>query len=766
MNPFYDSFIRWQFNTLRLAEKVKFGKRFTIYSEQDGQPCADHDRSKGEGVGPQEYTIIKIECLKLPPSMQDQFTGKKVYLVAATLRPETMYGQTNCYVLAEGDYGVYEMKNEEYFVCSHRAARNLAFQEMTKEWAKYPCLHTVKGQELIGLPLKAPMSKYEVVYALPMLTVSMGKGTGIVTSVPSDAPDDWAALRDLQTKKGLREKYNVLDEWCMSFEPVPIIDIPEFGNLAAVKLVDDLKIQSQKDKDKLTEAKDKVYLKGFYEGVMLVGQAQGMKVQDAKPIIKKYMIDNGMAAPYYEPENEVISRTGDDCIVALCDQWFLTYGEENWRELVKSHVKSNNFNAFNTKTQEEFEVTLDWLNQWACSRTTGLGTKLPWDTQFLIESLSDSTIYMAYYTVAHLLQGGGDNMNGQKPGPLGLNPLDFNDAVWEFVFKKGPYPADCKISEDDLKKLRYEFEYWYPVDLRCSGKDLIRNHLTMSLYNHAAVWDNDLKYMPRGYFCNGYVLVNGQKMSKSVGNFMTVRDCIAKYGVDATRIALADAGDTLDDANFDELVANSAILRLYVFERWVAEEIRKHIPEEGLDYSNQPAKDLWDEIFENEISYAVEQTTKDYNEIRYKQALKHGFFEPQTVKEDYLIGKGSKPVNPFLLIRFIETQLILLNPIVPHFAEYCWATHVLPVLQKSKNLTKVPSARLIDQGWPSTATSFDPLKRRMYEYIRSVKSNVRLAQEKAKHGGKKAVKGPKGAAPTTASVENCAVFVAPEYPEW
>jgi leucyl-tRNA synthetase len=61
---------------------------------------------------------------------------------------------------------------------------------------------------------------------------------------------------------------------------------------------------------------------------MLLGLGQGMKVQDAKPIIKKHMLDNGLAAPYYEPENEVISRTGDECVVALCDQWFLTYGEE------------------------------------------------------------------------------------------------------------------------------------------------------------------------------------------------------------------------------------------------------------------------------------------------------------------------------------------------------------------------------------------------------------------------------------------------------
>lgn len=104
-----------------------------------------------------------------------------------------------------------------------------------------------------------------------MQTIAMNKGTGIVTSVPSDSPDDWAALRDLQTKAGLREKYKVAEEWCTPFEPVPIIEVPELGNLAALKLVEEFKVQSQKDKDKLNQAKDKVYLKGFYEGVMLVG---------------------------------------------------------------------------------------------------------------------------------------------------------------------------------------------------------------------------------------------------------------------------------------------------------------------------------------------------------------------------------------------------------------------------------------------------------------------------------------------------------------
>jgi leucyl-tRNA synthetase len=64
--------------------------------------------------------------------------------------------------------------------------------------------------------------------------------------------------------------------------------------------------------------------------------------------------------------------------------------------------------------------------------------------------------------------------------------------------------------------------------------------------------------------------------------------------------------------------------------------------------------------------------------MRFKQALKHGFFELSNLKEDYLIAKSGN-VNPFLLLKYIETQLILLNPITPSFAEYCYKTHLLPV---------------------------------------------------------------------------------------
>lgn len=52
--------------------------------------------------------------------------------------------------------------------------------------------------------------------------------------------------------------------------------------------------------------------------------------------------------------------------------------------------------------------------------------RLPWDPQYLIESLSDSTIYMAFYTVAHLLQRG-DMYGDDRSGPI--QPEDLTAEV-------------------------------------------------------------------------------------------------------------------------------------------------------------------------------------------------------------------------------------------------------------------------------------------------------------------------------------------------
>ena len=171
-NPYYDSFVRWQFNHLKQKKKIAFGKRPCIFSPKTDQPCMDHDRASGEGVGPQEYTLIKMKLLSLRPGVEHkQLATKPVYFVAATLRPETMYGQTNCWISPEITYIAVETVNNEIYVCTRRAAMNMAYQEMLKAGKKVVSLVDLPGVDLMGAKLKAPLTSYDCVYALPMMTI-------------------------------------------------------------------------------------------------------------------------------------------------------------------------------------------------------------------------------------------------------------------------------------------------------------------------------------------------------------------------------------------------------------------------------------------------------------------------------------------------------------------------------------------------------------------------------------------------------------------
>ncbi|PUZ67489.1 hypothetical protein GQ55_3G439400 [Panicum hallii var. hallii] len=341
------------------------------------------------------------------------------------------------------------------------------------------------------------------------------------------------------------------------------------------------------------------YLKGFTDGTMIVGEFRGRKVQEAKPLIKTKLLEEGTAVLYSEPEKKVMSRSGDECVVALTDQWCITYGETEWKQ--KAVKCLSGMNAFSAETRNGFEHTLGWLNQWACSRSFGLGTRIPWDEQFLVESLSDSTLYMAYYTVSHLLQNG--NMYGKDISSI--RPEEMTDEVWDYVFCDGPAPKS-DIPSALFNKLKQEFEYWYPFDIRVSGKDLIQNHLTFCIYNHTALLPEH--HWPRGFCCNGHLMLNSEKMSKSTGNFLTLEAAIKKYSSDATRFALADAVDGMDDANFVTETANSAVMRLTKEISWMEEVVAA----ESKLRAGAPTT-YADRVFANEMNIAIKETEKSYS---------------------------------------------------------------------------------------------------------------------------------------------------------
>ncbi|KAF9947274.1 cytosolic leucyl tRNA synthetase [Modicella reniformis] len=501
-----------------------------------------------------------------------------------------------------------------------------------------------------------------------------------------------------------------------------------------------MRINSQKDKAQLALAKDAVYKDGFYNGVMVIGDHAGKPVQEAKPLIRQMLIDANDATPYNEPENLVMSRSGDECVVALMDQWYLDYGEPEWRRLTEECLQG--MNVYTDETRNAFEKNLAWLNQWACARSYGLGTRLPWDHNFLVESLSDSTIYMAYYTIAALLQGG--CIDGSVPGPLGIKAEQMTDQVFEYIFAEGPSPTDSDIPKASLDKLRREFEYFYPLDIRTSGKELIPNHLTFALYNHVALFPK--KYWPRSFRANGHLMLNGDKMSKSTGNFMGLAEAVEKYGADATRLAMADAGDSGEDANFEDGTANAAILRLHTLTEWIQETLAIK------DQLRTGEFNFYDRVFDSQMNKLTNEAEAQYEATFYREAVKSGFYEFTAARDLYREAclLMEIPMNRDLIMRYIEVQALVMAPIVTHWAEHVWG----------KLLGK--EGLVVNARWPKTGP-VDETALQEVDYLRRQVGHVRATEtqaiKKKKKTGKTDVFDP-------SKPKKITILIATKFPEW
>ncbi len=621
LNPHYDKFIRWQFKKLYDKGYVAKGRHPVVWDPKTNMPVGDHDRTKGEGETPQEFVLLKFK-------FQDAF------LIAATLRPETVFGQTNLWVGPEIAYVKAEVGNETWIV-SKESAEKLAGQEKHVK-----ILSELKGRDLLGKSAKAPAIQREIII-LPSQFCNPNKGTGIVTSVPSDAPDDYIGLRDLWNNPDEVKKHGLDYNKVKEIKIIPIIHSSDLGETAAVKVVEEMKIRNQNDREKLEEAKRLVYKKGFYEGVMNknCGKYSGMKVEQAKEKIKKELLENKEAELFYELTGEVISRSLTKCIVkVVSDQWFVKYGDEQWKEQVRKAFED--IALYPELVREQFLHTIGWINDWACAREYGLGTKLPFDEKWLIESLSDSTIYMAYYTIAHLIK------------EVPINQVD--DKLFDYLFlSKGVKP---KIK--NIEAMKKEFEYWYPLDFRNSGKDLVQNHLTFFVFNHVAIFPK--KYWPRGLGVNGRVLGEGERMSKSLGNMIPLIEMADKFGADPSRITILSGGESLDDPNWSSEFAESTRKRLEEFHNFVEEHYNK----------GRASEKLIDRWMENELNKIILDTEGFMERTLFRSALQRCFFDLHKALKWYL--RRTKEPNKGTINKAIDAQILLLAPFAPHLAEELW----------------------------------------------------------------------------------------------
>ncbi len=631
-DPTYKKFIEWQFNLLHEKGLIVRGSHPVKWCPHDNNPVEDHDILHGEEATIVDYTFVK-------------FQHDGIVLPCATLRPETIFGVTNLWINPDIEHVKIKVEKDgrtEFWVVSKEAYRKLTFTDRKVEF-----IEDVPSAALIGIKVKNPLTGNDVI-TLPASFVRGENGSGIVMSVPAHAPYDYLALKDLYDKDlshyGIREDLH-------NIKLISLIAAKEFGEYPAVEAVQQLGVKDQND-PKAEEATKIVYRREFHGGVLKenTGKYAGIAVSKIKDVLTQDLIVQGIGEIFYEFSEPVVCRCGTPCVVNMVEgQWFLNYSNPEWKEKVYRCIEK--MEVIPEEYRVEFNNKVDWLKDKACARKKGLGTHLPFDDQWLIESLGDSTIYMTYYIT-------------NKFFSRGIGPEHLTPQLFDYVLLgKGSVQqaaAATGLDEQLIAQMKRDMDYWYPVDLRSSGKDLVPNHLLFFLFHHVAIFEENK--WPRALAVNGFVSLEGQKMSKSKGPLLTLRNAVDEYGADISRMYILSSAEQTQDADWRNSgveAAKKQVDRFYSFAR--------EIIGSGAVCGMCGELKLIDRWMLSRLQHRIRETNNDMRSLRTRSALQNAFFLLLNDIKWYQKRGGSN-----LLYDMLDTWVRLMAPFMPHVCEEIW----------------------------------------------------------------------------------------------
>ncbi|MFN4336298.1 MAG: leucine--tRNA ligase [Candidatus Nitrosocaldus sp.] len=663
IDPLYNRFIEWQFKRLRDKGLISQGSHPVGWCPKDQSPVSQHD-TIGD-VEPEfiEYLLVKFILRDSSGVVEG---GEVLFLPAATLRAETIFGVTNIWLNPDVDYAIALVDGERWLV-SINAAERLSYLNKSVD-----VKGTIRGIELIGRMVVAPLINREVPI-LPARFVDPRNGTGVVMSVPAHAPYDYQALKDINDfmKRGLNGMFD-------GIKPIVIIDSDySKEGIPSEVVIKRYNISTQND-PRLEDATNELYTHEFYRGRLssdprVVMNYSGMSVKDARERVREDMLKSNLADTMLDLAEPVRCRCGAGCVVKiLSDQWFINYSDKEWKRL--AHSCLDNMQVLPEEIRDEFRYVIDWLRERACARRSGLGTRLPWEGSWIIESLSDSVIYMAYYIIAKYARE---------------LPPSIDEGFFDYVLLGIGDPLSVaesyRISKDLVEGIRQEFLYYYPVDSRHSGRDLVPNHLTFFIFNHVALFPQEL--WPRQIVVNGSVLMDGKKMSKSLGNIVPLRKAIREYGSDAIRASLLISAELLQDADFTLDMLKSIrekVERLYTYvvefvgrvrsselSRSDSDEIyvRRIGKEEGKEQ-----EDIW---LMSRLQHIIKSTTDAMDRLRVREALNNILYIMDQDMQWYLKRSRSKGRSDddiaYAILQFLDARIRMLSPFMPFICEEMWS---------------------------------------------------------------------------------------------
>ncbi|MDL2246146.1 leucine--tRNA ligase [Methanobrevibacter sp. OttesenSCG-928-K11] len=636
IDPTYKKFIEWQIRTLKDKGLVVKGEHPVKYCPHDENPVGDHDLLEGEGVGVNELTLLKFK-------IDDKI------LVTATFRPETIMGATNIWMNPDIEYIEVDSNGEKWIITKD------AYYNLSNQIKDLKILKDINPKSLIGKFVKNPETGDELPI-LPASFVDGEYGSGVVFSVPGHAPADYIALNDLKNNSKLISEYN-LEDIVSNIDPINVVTVKGYGEYPAKEIIERLNVKNQED-PKLEEATNELYKVEHSKGIMSehIPKYAGEKVSIARDEIKDEMIEKNTATIMYDfAERPVICRCGNRCVVKVMDnQWFVKYSDIHWKE--KTYECLGGETIVPNEVRSNFEYYIDWLEDWACSRRVGLGTKLPWDKEWLIEPLTDSTIYMSYYTIAKYLKD--------------MDPELLNDAFFNKVFL-GIDSNEIKVDSNLTEEIQNEFNYWYPLDWRLSAKDLVGNHLSFLMFHHSAIFEQPK--WPKGTVVFGMGLLEGNKMSSSKGNVILLKDAINKYSADVVRLFLMSSAEPWQDFDWREKEVLGTQRRLQSFIEFPKkiEEIKGSPLKLGNTDEIELTKsiDLW---MMNQLNLRIKEATEALEGFQTRKALQESFFLLKKDIDHYIYRAQNNETTAYVLSEVFEKWLKILAPFTPHICEELW----------------------------------------------------------------------------------------------
>lgn len=283
-----------------------------------------------------------------------------------------------------------------------------------------------------------------------------------------------------------------------------------------------------------------------------------------------------------------------------------------------------------------------------------------------------------------------------------------------------------------------------------------------------------------------HILVLVPLLPQSTGNFITLRDATSQYSADATRFALADAGDSLENANFERKLADSAILKLTKEEAFIRE-----VHEWDAKNPTAPLRtgdlNFFDRVFLNEINVCIANADSAYAKLQFREALKYSWFQLQNERDAYKLAMDAEKnignMHVDVLRRYIEVQALLLSPLCPHYAQHVWEITGLAGQQGRPEFISFAAFPTLPEG------GIDALLSRKVAYLRGCNVGIRRSlmeslmrfgkSQKPKAGEKPVViekwileiaKAAEGgmliAENVTKLLTSCTLYIAAEYPEW